>query len=281
MSLTAKTILITGATNGIGLHAARALAGFGHTIILHGRSQAKGDAALSFIRQSHPDANVRFLQADFSSLAQVRALAEHINALPQLDILVNNAGAMFFKREETHDGYEATFATNHLAPFLLTNLILEKLKAAGAARIINVASNAHRRAGALDFSDLMSKNSYAPFKVYCHSKLANVLFTRELAQRLADTRVTANCLHPGVVRTGFGHNSNMFIRVLLSLAGRLFMISAEQGAKTIVHLATAEEAANGSGQYFVDCKQTPPATFAQDDLAAKRLWQLSAELTRL
>ncbi|HEY6529196.1 MAG TPA: SDR family oxidoreductase [Cellvibrionaceae bacterium] len=281
MALTAKTILITGATNGIGLHAASALASLGHTIILHGRNHAKGDVALSFIRQSNPQANVRFLQADFSSLAQVRLLAEHINTLPKLDILINNAGAIFFQREESHDGYEATFATNHLAPFLLTNLILEKLKAAGTARIINVASNAHRRAGALDFSDLMSNKSYAPFKVYCHSKLANVLFTRELAQRLTDTGVTANCLHPGVVRTGFGHNSNIFMRLLLTLAGRLFMISAEQGAKTIVHLATATDIAGCSGQYFVDCKQIAPAAFAQDDLAAKRLWQQSAELTGL
>lgn len=281
LTLAPKTILITGATNGIGFHAAKELASLGHTIILHGRDQQKGEAALAAIRKQYPHANVSFLQADFSSLTQVRRLAQNINQLPQLDILINNAGAIFFQRQETEDGYEATFAVNHLAPFLLTNLILDKLKATGNTRIINVASNAHRRAGPLNFSDLMSKNTYSAFKVYCHSKLANVLFTGELAQRLTNTSVSVNCLHPGVVRTGFGHNSGVLMRSLLTLVGKLFMISAEEGAKTILHLATSSEVANCSGQYFVDCKQTSPAAFAHDKLAAKRLWQESSQFTGL
>jgi retinol dehydrogenase 12 len=276
-----KTILITGATNGIGLCAARALADMGHSVILHGRDPLKGEATLTGIRSHNPQADVRFIPADFSSLTQVRALAEKINQLPKLDILINNAGAMFFTRQETCDGFEATFAVNHLAPFLLTNLVLETLKNAGTARIINVASNAHRRAGPLDFTDLMSQKNYSPFKVYCRSKLANMLFTHTLAQRLARTGVITYSLHPGVVRTGFGHNSNLFMRLLLNIAGKFFMISPEEGAKTLVYLASSEAVTKYSGDYFVDCTPRQPAALAKDTAAADRLWLESARLAAL
>jgi NAD(P)-dependent dehydrogenase (short-subunit alcohol dehydrogenase family) len=277
MNTTAKTIVITGATNGIGFCAAQTLANLGHRVILHGRNEAKGSAALARIRGQNPAAQVEFFCADFASLDQVRGLAERMNQLPQLHMLINNAGAMFAKRRETQDGYEATFAVNHLAPFLLTQLLLDKLIAAGGARIINVASNAHKRAGPLDFTDLMSKRSYVPFKVYCHSKLANVLFTHELAKRLAGTAVSANCLHPGVVRTGFFANATPLMRAVLWLVGDLLLISPEAGAKTILHLATAEPL-TASGQYFVGCAPKAPARFACDEKACERLWQESERL---
>ncbi len=280
MPSTSKTIVITGATNGIGFCAAQALANLGHHVVLHGRDPHKGAAALASIRRQNPEAKVDFLCADLASLAQVRELAERIKALPRLDMLINNAGAMFFTRQESQDGYEATFAVNHLAPFLLTQLLLEKLAANGQARIINVASNAHKRAGPLNFADLMSTQKYAAFAVYCRSKLANVLFTSALARRLTGRGITVNCLHPGVVRTGFGHNSGPLMRIALWIAGRIFMISPEAGAKTIIHLATAEPLL-ATGEYFVRCAPAPTAAFAQDINAQEQLWARSCELVGL
>lgn len=280
MQPSAKTIVITGATNGIGLCAAQALANLGHKVVLHGRNPAKGAAALEQIRAQNPQAQVEFICADFASLTQVRTLAEQINQLPQLDILINNAGAMFAQPMLTEDGFEATFAVNHLAPFLLTQLVLDKLMASAEARIINVASNAHKRAGPLDFADLIQPRHYAPFKVYCHSKLANILFTRELARRLAGSTIKVNCLHPGVVRTGFFQNATPLMRAGLWLFGKLLLISPTAGAQTILHLATTEPL-SVSGQYFVRCKQKKPADFARDDQAAERLWQESMRLTQL
>ncbi|HMW49951.1 MAG TPA: SDR family oxidoreductase, partial [Cellvibrionaceae bacterium] len=252
----------------------------GHRVVVHGRNEAKGMDALARIRAHNPAAQVEFFCADFTSLAQVRGLAERINQLPQLHMLINNAGAMFRHRTETQDGFEATFAVNHLAPFLLTQLVLDKLKASGEARIINVASNAHKRAGPLNFADLMSKQSYVPFKVYCRSKLANMLFTRALARRLEGTAVTANCLHPGVVRSGFFANATPLMRAALWLVGDLLLISPTAGAKTILHLATREQL-TASGQYFVHCAPKAPAKFALDDEACERLWQESERFTQL
>lgn len=277
MSPTTKTIVITGATNGIGFCAAQALANLGHRVVLHGRNEARGSDALARIRAHNPAAQVEFICADFASLTQVRRLAERINQLPQLHMLINNAGAMFAKRTETQDGFEATFAVNHLAPFLLTQLLLDKLKASGQARIINVASNAHRRAGPLNFADLMSQQRYVPFKVYCRSKLANMLFTRALARRLEGTTVTVNCLHPGVVRSGFFANATPLMRAALWLVGDLLLISPAAGAKTILHLATSEPL-TATGQYFVRCAPKAPARFALDDEACERLWQESERL---
>lgn len=277
MSPTTKTIVITGATNGIGFCAAQALANLGHRVVLHGRNEARGSDALARIRAHNPAAQVEFICADFASLTQVRRLAERINQLPQLHMLINNAGAMFAKRTETQDGFEATFAVNHLAPFLLTQLLLDKLKASGEARIINVASNAHKRAGPLNFADLMSQQRYVPFKVYCRSKLANMLFTRALARRLEGTAVTVNCLHPGVVRSGFFANATPLMRAALWLVGDLLLISPAAGAKTILHLATREPL-TATGQYFVGCAPKAPARFALDDEACERLWQESERL---
>jgi NAD(P)-dependent dehydrogenase (short-subunit alcohol dehydrogenase family) len=279
--MSSKTILITGATNGIGYHAAVALARMGHALILHGRDPKKGAAVVAAIRREVGGADLRFMQADFASLTDVRRLAAEVNALPRLDVLINNAGSLFLQRSQTSDGFEMTFGVNHLAPFLLTNLLLDKLKAAGAARIVNVASNAHRRGGPINFSDLMSTRSYAGFKVYGRSKLANVLHTRSLSQRLVGTGVTTNCLHPGVVRTGFGHNSGLAMRIALKIAGRIFMISPEEGALTTVYLATAPEVEGVSGLYFARCRPAQLAQFAEDAQAAERLWAESEELVGL
>ncbi len=275
-----KTILITGATNGIGLTAAEALARMGHSIILHGRNHEKGRAALDTIRQGTNNPDLRFMQADLASLAEVRNLAAEVNRLPRLDVLINNAGSANFRRSVTKDGFETTFAVNHLAPFLLTNLLLDKLKTAGKARIVNVSSTAHRT-GPLDFSDLMSAKDYRTMRTYGRSKLANILFTRSLAKRLAGTGVTANSLHPGVVRTGLGQNNSPVAKFLMGTIGALFMISPDEGAKTTVHLAVSPDVENVTGLYFDKCKPVTPAPYAEDDAAAERLWEESAKLVGL
>jgi retinol dehydrogenase 12 len=276
-----KTILITGATNGIGLAAAKSLAALGHFIIVHGRSEAKCTQALQEIKHHTPHAQVEFIAADFADLAQVRAAAQQINSLPRLDTLINNAGAMFFQRQSSAQGHELTLAVNHLAPFLLTHLLVDKIAASGVGRIINVASNAHRRNGPLNFDDLMHKQSYKPFGVYCHSKLANMLFTLELAKRTQHKGIKVCCLHPGVVRSGFAHNSSIWMRGLLTLAGVVLMISPEQGAKTLEYLACEQSDAIRSGGYYVKCILNSPAAFALDEQAALRLWQITSQLTDL
>jgi retinol dehydrogenase-12 len=275
-----KTILVTGATDGIGFETARVLAVLGHRVLMHGRSEQKGAAAVAAIRKESPSSDVHFYQADFASLAQVRNLAQQINAeIPRLDVLINNAGCSFFTRCETAEGYEATFAVNHLAPFLLTNLLLDKVRASAPARIVNVASAAHRNAH-LDFEDLMSNRRYRVMQVYGRSKLANLLFTRELAKRLTGTGVTVNALHPGVVRTHIGQN-NGFARVIGYLIMRAIAIPAAEGAKTSIYLATAPEVEGQSAGYYKECQLTSPKPQALDDAHATRLWELSARLVGL
>jgi NAD(P)-dependent dehydrogenase (short-subunit alcohol dehydrogenase family) len=216
------------------------------------------------------------------SLAAVRKLAGEIAAqYPRLDVLVNNAGTGSRRRQTTADGYERTFGINHLAPFLLTNLLLEKLKASKAARVVTVSSMAHRGA-TLDFDDLnFEKRKYSGLRAYGESKLANILFTVELATRLAGSSVTANCLHPGVVATNifaaFGGPTGKIFSVLL----RPFMLSPADGAKTSIYLASSPEVANVTGKFFDKCREVPPAPAAQDGAAAKRLWEISAKLTGL
>lgn len=272
-----KTILITGATDGIGLETAKVLAILGHRVLLHGRSEVKGQAALDAIQKQTPQAAVRFLKADFASLAQVRGLAEQVLAeAPRLDVLINNAGCSFFTRTISADGYEATFAVNHLAPFLLTQLLLERLKASAPARIVNVASAAHRYAQ-LDFDDLMSRGRYRVMQVYGRSKLANILFTRELARRLNGTGVTVNALHPGVVRTHIGQY-NGFARFIGQIILRAIAIPAAEGAKTSLYLATSPEVEGQSGGYYDQCAPTTPKPQALDAASATRLWEASEQL---
>jgi retinol dehydrogenase 12 len=273
-----KVCLVTGATNGIGLEAAKALASQGATVVVAGRDKGRLETALIQLRHAIPDAKVESLQADFASLQDVRALAEAFKARhSRLDVLLNNAGLVLHERQVTKDGFEATLGINHLAPFLLTHLLLDVLKASGPARVVNVSSEAHRY-GKLDFNDLQSERSYAMMRVYGTSKLANILFTQALARRLRGSQVTTNSLHPGVVRTGFGQNTEGWMRfVVQSFAG--FFLTAEQGARTSVYLSSSPEVEGVSGQYFIKCRPKKPSGDAREEQLAERLWQVSAELT--
>lgn len=279
--LSDKVIVVTGATAGLGLVTARELARSGATLVGVGRDPAKGAAAAAQIRQATGNPRVTYLTADLSSQAQVRGLAaELLNRHTRLDGLVNNAGAYFERRQESADGLELTFALNHLSYFLLTNLLLGALQAAPAARVVNVSSGAHFGAR-LDFDDLQNRRAYSGFGVYGQSKLANVLFTYELARRLAGTAVTANALHPGFVATQFGWNNGGLLRPALRLIQRLVARSPEQGARTSIYLASAPEVAGVTGQYFFDQRAVKSSRESYDEAAAKRLWEISEELTGL
>jgi NAD(P)-dependent dehydrogenase (short-subunit alcohol dehydrogenase family) len=274
-----KTVLVTGANTGIGLETAAALAQMGADVVITARDPAKGNAALAEIRRRHPDARVEAMELDLSRLDDVRAFAaafkEHHD---RLDVLVNNAGLMLGERSVTQDGNETTFQVNHLGPFLLTHLLLDLIKASAPARIVNVASTAHR-GGRLDFSDLQSERSYAGMRVYGTTKLCNILFTRELARRLEGTGVTANSLHPGTVRTGFGQDGDAkgFMRIGLAL-GRPFFLSPAGGAKTSVYLASSPDVEGESGGYYAKSRSSRTSARARDDEAARRLWEVSEQL---
>ncbi|WP_342378641.1 SDR family oxidoreductase [Myxococcus stipitatus] len=276
--LDGKVCLITGATGGIGLETAKALGRMGATVVLVGRDPGRTQAAVEAVKQAVAGAQVDTLRADLSSMQSVRALAADFRSrYSRLDVLLNNAGLIIDRRQTTVDGFEATFATNHLAPFLLTHLLLDLLEASGPSRVVNVSSDAHR-VGKVDFDDLQSERSYDGFRVYATSKLANILFTRALAKRLAGTAVTTNAVHPGVVRTGFGHNTQGFFRWIVKL-GAPFMLSAEGGARTSIYLSSSPEVEGVSGQYFIRRRQRKPSAAAQDDVSAERLWLESARLT--
>lgn len=271
-----KTFVITGATSGIGLQTALRLAAMGGRLALVGRDRSRGEAACAAVRARAPGSEPALFVADLSRLGEVRRLAEDLTAaLPRIDVLINNAGAIFHTRQTTPDGLERTFALNHLAYFLLTALLRERLAASAPARIVNVASEAHRRS-TLDFDDLQSVRRYGGWKTYQRSKLCNILFTRALARRLAGTGVQASCLHPGFVASGFGDNTDGVFRFGVALAKRLFAIAPAEGAATSVHVATAPEVVPGG--YYVKCAPAIPSRAAQDDGAAERLWDISAKL---
>jgi len=275
-----KVCIITGATSGIGLAAASALAAQGAELVLVGRDRARGEAALKQLRAGAPALRATLHYADLSRLGEVRRLAaELLAAYPRMDVLVNNAGALFPRREVTAEGLERTFALNHMAYFLLTNLLQERLVASAPARIINVASRAHEEA-MLDFGDLNLERDYTAWTAYRRSKLANILFTRELARRLQGTGVTANSLHPGFVASRFGDNSDGLYRFGMGIAKRMFAVRPDAGAETIVYLASATDVAGESGSYFDRSRPVQPSAAAQDDAAARRLWDLSTEIAR-
>jgi NAD(P)-dependent dehydrogenase (short-subunit alcohol dehydrogenase family) len=272
-----KTVVITGATSGIGEVAAIELAGQGARIVFTARDKERAHATLEKLRRVNPASGHVVHLADLSLLSEMRRAAEEIREEPVIDVLINNAGALFNSRIETKDGLEKSFALNHMSYFVLTNLLLSRLKA--GARIVNTASDAHRRAK-LDFDDLQSKRSYSGFAVYSKSKLCNILFTRELARRIAGTGVTANALHPGFVATRFGDQSGGVLSALVRVAKPIGGISPEEGAKTIIYLASSPEVARTSGEYFTKCAAATPSAEARNDNDAKRLWDVSTELVR-
>jgi retinol dehydrogenase 12 len=278
MDISNKVCLITGASGGIGLVTALEIARQGLQVVIVSRDEQRCATASAEIRAKTGNQAVDFLVADLSSQAQVRDLAQRFHQkYHRLDILINNAGGIFIKRKETVDGIELTWALNHLSYFLLTHLLLDTLKASAPARIINVSSNAHT-GGGINFDDLEGKRFYFGWLAYAQSKLANILFTFELARRLESSGVTANVLHPGFVATNFGYNNRGLVGALIRLSYR-FGISPEEGARTSIYLATSPEVEGVSGSYFVKENAARAAKRAYDESIAKRLWQVSEEMT--
>lgn len=278
--LSGKTALVTGASSGIGLEASVKLAKNGAEVLMVARDPKRGEAARADVaRRSGSDA-VSLLLCDFGSQAAIRALADEVKSkAARLDILVNNAGSVSSKRQVTEDGIEQTFAVNHLGYFLLTNLLLDLVVASAPARIVNVSSVGHRQ-GTLDFEDIGFERGYGIMKAYSRSKLANVLFTSELARRLEGKRVTVNALHPGAVATHIWSHAPAIARPLLAVA-KLFMISPEEGGDRIVYLATSPEVEGKTGGYYEKNRLVTPARLARDSTLASRLWTFSTDLVHL
>lgn len=279
-SSSAPVCAITGPTSGIGEATALDLAGRGFNLLLICRDRVRGEALAQQCRSAGAaDASVQI--CDLSSLASVREAAAQIGqAFDHIDILINNAGVVANKRTLTEDGFESMFGTNHLGPFLLTNLLLPQVKAAPQGRIINVASGAHAFVKGINFDDLAYESGFSTFKVYGHSKLCNMLFTLSLSEQLSDTSVTVNSLHPGAVSTNLGAQNGWYVKPIYAVLG-LFFRTPDKGAESSIYLATAEEGGSSRGQYFYNCKPIAPKPWARDQAAAQRLWTVSAELTGL
>jgi len=275
-----KICLVTGSTSGIGRLAALELAKMGATIVLACRDKSKGEVARDEIKAQNNDAPVDILLADLSSQRAVVQLAQDFkDRYARLDVLLNNAGAIFLRRSTTIDGLERTFAVNYLAPFLLTNLLLDILKASAPARVVTVSSGVHQGA-VINFDDLQGEKGYRGMRAYGQSKLATILFTHELAKRLQGTNVTANCLHPGTVATNFGNDNGPVLSFIIKLVMRTG-ISPEKGAETSVYLASSPDVEGVTGKYFSDCREVRSSNESYDDAIAQRLWEVSAELTKL
>lgn len=275
-----RVCVVTGATRGIGRATALELSRRGATVVLVARDADRGEAALADVKRASPDGAGELFLADLSSQRSIRSLADALRARhDRLHVLVNNAGALFAERELTDDGLERTFATNHLAHYLLTRLLLDVMTASAPSRVVNVSSLAHYR-GTIAFDDLQSERGYDRWRAYSQSKLANVLFTFELARRLEGSGVSANCLNPGVVATNFGKTQPAFFAFLYGI-GSLFMKRPESGAKTSVYLASSPDLEGVTGRYFDDEKPKPPSREARDPAIARRLWDVSAALTGL
>ena len=280
-NMVGKTVLVTGGTGGIGKATAIGLAALGARVGITGRDVARAESAAAEIGEASGNPAIDVFAGDMSSQAEVRRLAGEVLATyPRLDVLVNNVGGFWGTRHMTADGLEHTFAVNHLAPFLLTNLLLDRLKASAPARIVTVSSGAQAM-GKLDFEDLQGEREYSGQRAYNQSKLANVVFTYELARRLDGSGVTANTLHPGVVRTAFAaEDPSPMWRVLLPLI-RPFLKSPEQGAATSLYLASSPEVEGVTGKYFVNAKPSGSNKSSYDTEAAARLWKVSVDLTGL
>lgn len=270
--------LVTGATSGVGRVTAQALAQQGATVVVGARHPERAAHTVDRIKQVTGNTAVDWLLADLSVQAQVQQLAAEVQRrFSHLDLLINNAGAIYNTRHLSADGIEMTLALNHLGYFLLTHLLLDVLKASPASRIVNVASNAHQR-GRIDFDDIQGEQRYSGWRAYCQSKLANIMFTYELARRLVDASVTVNALHPGFVATGFGLNNRGWFSSFMKVA-QLAALSPAEGAETIIYLATSPKVATVSGQYFVKKRAVKSSKASYDQSVARRLWQLSQALT--
>jgi NAD(P)-dependent dehydrogenase (short-subunit alcohol dehydrogenase family) len=275
-----KLCMVTGATSGIGRETAKALARTGAAVVVVGRNREKSEGTVSRIRQETGNPAVEYMLADLSSQAEIRQLAESFKRHhDRLDVLVNNAGGFYLFRKESVDGIEMFLALNHLAYFLLTNLLLDILKVSAPARIINVSSGSHLRA-TINFDDLQNRRMYIGPRAYGQSKLANVLFTYELARRLEGTGITVNALHPGFVATSMGVNIGWIMRIVRPLMN-LMAIDVEEGAKTPVYLATSPEVEGVTGKYFYQCRTVSSSKASYDEAVASKLWQVSAEMTGL
>lgn len=284
-----KVVVITGATSGIGLAAAEKLTSAGARLVLIARDKTRGEAALQRLRTLGPSGAHSIYYADLSKLADMKRVASEIAAAePRVDVLINNAGAMFSSRQVTEDGLELTFATNHMAYFVVTLGLADRLRGTQGARVVNTSSEAHRRASwdltpyvpHLDFADLQSARSYGGFPVYGRSKLCNILFTRELSRRFHGTGVTANSLHPGFAATRFGDQSGGAFAYFMRVA-KLFALTPEKGAETLVYLASSNAVTTMSGLYFDRCRPKEPSQEAQNDEVARRLWEESTSLSGL
>jgi NAD(P)-dependent dehydrogenase (short-subunit alcohol dehydrogenase family) len=275
-----KVAVVTGGTSGIGEVAAIELARKGARIVLIARDRDRAAETIAKLKAVNPTVSPTAYFADLSSIADMKRVAGEVAAAePKIDILVNNAGAVFLARHESVDGLEMTFATNHMAYYVITNILLPNLKAAGDARVVSTASGAHA-AGKLDFDDLQLKQRYSVARAYGNSKLANILFTRQLAKNLEGSGVIANCLHPGFVGTRFGQNNAKsalmkgFARLVMS-----FGLKPEDGAKTIIYLASSPDVEGKSGGYYIKNKLAKTSAVAQSDADAKRLWDVSCDLS--
>jgi len=275
-----KVCLITGGTNGIGKSTAHELARMGATVVIIGRNAQKTSQVVEEIRAASGNDTVDSLLADLSSRREVRRLANEFKSkYSHLHVLLNNAGAVFMQRQLSVDGIEMTFALDHLACFLLTNLLLDKIKASAPARIINVSSGAHT-SGKIEFDNLQGERDYS-HRAYGNSKLATILFTMELARRLEGTGVTVNALHPGFVSTGFGENNPGFLMKIIRAVVPLIARSPEKGAETSIYLVSSPEVQSITGKYFIDRKAAQPAPQATDSAVARKLWDTSAEMVHL
>jgi NAD(P)-dependent dehydrogenase (short-subunit alcohol dehydrogenase family) len=278
--MTGKVVAITGANAGIGKATAAALATMGATVVMTSRDAGRGEAALADVRERSGGSTVELMRLDLADLSSIRAFAAELLARhDRLDVLVLNAGLVMRRRTETADGFETTFGVNHLGHFYLTGLLLDRLRASAPSRIVVVSSHAHKAARkGLDFDDLQSTRRYRSFDVYGRSKLANVYFTRELARRLAGTGVTVNAAHPGYVASNFARDGDMYLEPIVKLGAKLFAISPEQGAKTSVYLASSPEVEGVTGGYYLKSRPASVSKIAQDDIAARRLWDASEAL---
>jgi NAD(P)-dependent dehydrogenase (short-subunit alcohol dehydrogenase family) len=279
-TMNGKICLVTGGTNGIGKATAQALAQMGATVVIVGRNALKTTQLVEEIRAASGNKNVDSLLADLSSQQAARRLADEFKSkYSHLHVLLNNAGGFFMRRQLSVDGIEMTFALNHLASFLLTDLLLDTIKASAPARIINVSSGAHT-SGKIEFDNLQGERDYRP-RTYDNSKLANILFTVELARRLEGTGVTVNALHPGFVATGFAKNNGKVIAALIGLLAPLVARSPEKGAETSIYLASSPSVESITGEYFYDSHVISAAPQATDMMVARKLWEVSAEMVHL